>query len=205
MDNNTDIRVFSLEEGVEENKDAVKKAARILEVEHNINFKNKELISTIAFVYMKALLEGNSELKVYQDRFTDVIIQTREDSILFPTQAEIKTGDLVYLDKQVQELEDSNTLDDAVEKLYALKHGYYKKEPKVVEQEPLLQSEKQYEIPVEWSAAENIKVSANSLEEARQIVSNANIVSTNEGYIEGSFRVNEELLEEMYPEESEKF
>ena len=205
MDNNTDIRVFSLEEGVEENKVAVKKAARILEVEHNINFKNKELISTIAFVYMKALLEGNSELKVYQDRFTDVIIQTREDSILFPTQAEIKTGDLVYLDKQVQEVEDSNTLDDAVEKLYALKHGYYKKEPKVVEQEPLLQSEKQYEIPVEWSAAENVKVSANSLEEARRIVSNANIVSTNEGYIEGSFRVNEELLEEMYPEESEKF
>lgn len=196
------VRVFSFVEGEEENRAATKKASRILEEIHAISFKNKELIPTIAIAYLQALLTENGEVKVRQDRFGDVSIIGIEDSFVFPVRTEIKTGELVYLDKTVRMLEQEDALDEALNKLKAMKNGDQPKEHKVVKEEFLEVSEKQYEIPIEITITDTIKVTASNLHEAKDIAKNTNIDISRGEFIKDSFKIHDHILEEKYPEES---
>jgi len=59
---------------------------------------------------------------------------------------------------------------------------------------------KDYIIPVEWTIVKNVKVSAESLDEAKELAAFASVETGT--YLDGSYRINKELLEEF--EESRK-
>ena len=52
-----------------------------------------------------------------------------------------------------------------------------------------------YTIPVEWTMTKNINVSANSLEEAKELAAFASF--ENGTYLDDSYRINEDLLQEL--------
>ena len=54
---------------------------------------------------------------------------------------------------------------------------------------------KEYTIPVEWTVVKNIKVSAESLEEAKELAAFTSV--DNGAYLDDSFRINEDLLQEF--------
>ena len=54
---------------------------------------------------------------------------------------------------------------------------------------------KDYIIPVEWTIVKNVKVSAESLDEAKELAAFASVETGT--YLDDSFRINEELLEEF--------
>lgn len=54
---------------------------------------------------------------------------------------------------------------------------------------------KNYTIPVEWTMTKNINVSANSLEEAKELAGFASF--ENGTYLDDSFKINEDLLQEF--------
>lgn len=54
---------------------------------------------------------------------------------------------------------------------------------------------KDYIIPVEWTIVKNVKVSAESLDEAKELAAFASVETGT--YLDDSFKINEELLEEF--------
>lgn len=54
---------------------------------------------------------------------------------------------------------------------------------------------KDYIIPVEWTIVKNVKVSAESLDEAKELAAFTSVETGT--YLDDSFRINEELLEEF--------
>ena len=54
---------------------------------------------------------------------------------------------------------------------------------------------KNYIIPVEWTLVKDVQVSAKNLEEAKKIAASTSIEAGE--YLEGSFRINEDLLQEF--------
>jgi len=55
-----------------------------------------------------------------------------------------------------------------------------------------------YRIPIEWSLCEEVTVEAESLEDAIQLANEVPLPSNGE-YIDGSFEVREEIVEECNP------
>lgn len=61
---------------------------------------------------------------------------------------------------------------------------------------------KDYIIPVEWTVVKNVKVAAESLDEAKELATFASVETGT--YLDDSFRINEELLEEFEENRKQK-